>query len=86
MSADWQPNRSPTKGSEAQRVWLKTYGVGGQWVLSQILCIDEVGLERRRGLPRQRIELLRWRQFSRRPQLPFSDHVHELDPGERHCS
>ena len=30
MSADWQPNRSPTKGSETQRVWLKTYGVGGQ--------------------------------------------------------
>jgi transposase len=55
-------------------------------VLSQILCMDEVGLERRRGLPRQRIELLRWTQFSRRPQLPFSDHVHELDPGERHCS
>jgi len=37
--------------------------------------VDEVGLERRRGLPRQRIELLRWTHFARHPQLALSDHV-----------
>ena len=51
-------------------------------VLSPIVSVDEASRERQRGLPRQRIELLRWTQFARRPQLALSDHVHELDAGQ----
>jgi hypothetical protein len=39
-------------------------------------------VERRRRLRRERIELLRWTQCVRHPQLSLSDHVHELDPGK----
>jgi hypothetical protein len=38
------------------------------------------------GLPRKRIELLRWAQLAPHPQLTFADHVHELDTGKGHSS
>ena len=41
--------------------------------------LDETRLKRRTGSPRQRIELLRWKQSARRAQLVIADHVHEFD-------
>ncbi len=49
-------------------------------VLSQFLYVAEVGPGTTNH--RQRVELLRWTQFARRPQLPLSAHVHELNPRE----
>ena len=52
----------------------------------ETLYLDEAGLERRRCLPRQRMELLRWTQFPRCPRLALADHLHELDAGKGSCS
>ena len=45
----------------------------------------EKGLGRCAGLPRQRIELLRWTQFTYCAHLALADHVHEFDAGNGCC-
>ena len=53
-------------------------------VLSQTFSMNELRSVSQINLFRQGIELLRWTQSACQHQLALPDHVHDLDPGERH--